>query len=135
MLDLDHFKRVNDEHGHGVGDQLLQSVGVVIGSRHRPYDVACRFGGDEFAVVYARSELPDAVRAARRLLSGIKEIVVMAGGQPVTTTASGGLVSLTEMGPDAESADLFKAADAALYRAKCAGRDRLVTGPGDESEV
>jgi diguanylate cyclase (GGDEF)-like protein len=133
MLDLDHFKRVNDEHGHGVGDQLLQRVGAVIGARHRPYDVACRFGGDEFAVVYARSELPDAVRAAQRLLSGIKEIVVMAGRHRITTTVSGGLVSLTELGPEAEAADLLKAADAALYRAKCEGRDRLVTGLGDES--
>jgi diguanylate cyclase (GGDEF)-like protein len=135
MLDLDHFKQVNDEHGHGVGDQLLQRVGAVISARHRPYDAACRFGGDEFAVVYARSELPDAVRAARRVLSGIKEVVVMAGGRQVTTTASGGLVSLTEMGAEAESADLLKAADAALYRAKCAGRDRLATGLGDDSEA
>ncbi len=128
MLDLDHFKQVNDEHGHGVGDQLLQRAGAVIGARHRPYDVACRFGGDEFAVVYARCELPDAERAARRLLSGIKEIVVMAGAHQVTATASGGLVAITEMARGAEGADVRKAADAALYRAKCGGRDRLEVG-------
>jgi two-component system cell cycle response regulator len=128
MLDLDNFKEINDRHGHGVGDQVLQRVGAVVGARHRPYDVACRFGGDEFAVVYARSELCDAERAARRLLSEIGEIAVVAGAHRVTTTASGGLVSITEMPGGAEPADVLKAADAALYRAKCGGRDRLEVG-------
>jgi diguanylate cyclase (GGDEF)-like protein len=128
MLDLDNFKHVNDEHGHGVGDQLLQRVGAVISATHRPYDVACRFGGDEFAVVYPRSELHQAQRGAERILSAIGEIVVMAGAHRIRPTASGGLVSIEEMPPEAESADLLKAADAALYRAKCAGRDRLVVG-------
>lgn len=134
MLDLDNFKEVNDRHGHGVGDQVLQRVGAVIGARHRPYDVACRFGGDEFAVVYARSDLPDAERGARRMLSEIGKVVVVAGEQRITTTASGGLVSITEMPDGAEPADLLKAADAALYRAKCGGRDRLEVGLGDEGE-
>jgi diguanylate cyclase (GGDEF)-like protein len=134
MLDLDHFKQVNDEHGHGVGDQLLQRVGATIGARHRPYDVACRFGGDEFAVVYAQTELPDAEQGARRLISGIGEITVLAGEHQVKPTASGGLVSIAEMPPGSESGDLLKAADAALYRAKCTGRHRLVVGIGDESE-
>jgi diguanylate cyclase (GGDEF)-like protein len=79
--------------------------------------VACRFGGDEFAVVYAQTELPDAERGARRLISGVGEIVVMAGSHQVRPTASGGLVSISEMPPGAEPGDLLKAADAALYRA------------------
>jgi diguanylate cyclase (GGDEF)-like protein len=134
MLDLDHFKEVNDRHGHGVGDQLLQRVGAVVESRHRPYDVACRFGGDEFAVVYASAELPDAEGAARRLLSTIGEIVVVVGADRVRSTASAGLVSITEMQAGADAATLLKAADLALYRAKSAGRDRLEMGLGDDSE-
>jgi diguanylate cyclase (GGDEF)-like protein len=132
MLDLDHFKQVNDAHGHGIGDQLLQRVGAVVNARHRPYDVACRFGGDEFAVVYARSELPDAKRASQRLLAGLSEIVLVVGEKQITPTASAGLVSISEMPPGVQPDELLKAADAALYRAKCAGRNRLELGLGED---
>jgi diguanylate cyclase (GGDEF)-like protein len=133
MLDLDHFKQVNDAHGHGIGDQLLQRVGAVVNARHRPYDVACRFGGDEFTVVYARSELPEAKRASQRLLAGLSEIVLVVGEKQITPTASAGLVSISEMPPGVQPDELLKAADAALYRAKCAGRNRLELGRGEDS--
>lgn len=132
MMDLDHFKKVNDTHGHGVGDRMLQRVGAVVSSRHRPYDVACRFGGDEFAIVYASAELPDAERAARRLLTTLSGITVVVGEDRVTPTASGGLVSIMELPSGANASTLLKAADAALYRAKSAGRNRLEVGIGDD---
>jgi diguanylate cyclase (GGDEF)-like protein len=131
MMDLDRFKEVNDRHGHGVGDQLLQRVGAVIGARHRPYDVACRYGGDEFAVVYASVELPDAERAARRLLSKLAETTLAVGRDRVRSTASAGLASITELPAGADAAAFLKAADAVLYRAKSAGRNRLEVGMGD----
>ena len=69
MIDVDHFKDVNDTYGHGVGDQVLRAIGQVATRTCRPYDTACRFGGDEFAVVYSQVEGDVALRAANRLIA------------------------------------------------------------------
>jgi diguanylate cyclase (GGDEF)-like protein len=126
LLDLDHFKAVNDRYGHGVGDEILRRVGAAIRSCCRPYDTACRFGGDEFAVVYTQAEGMDARRAVVRVLDAIREISVMTDEGPVRTRCSAGLACTKGSSEPFAPGDLVKAADEALYEAKRAGRDRLV---------
>jgi diguanylate cyclase (GGDEF)-like protein len=129
MIDLDHFKDINDTYGHGVGDSVLRRIGSTIRAQCRPYDVACRFGGDEFCVILGHTEGSDAEQVAARIMNGIRDVEVRAGGAPVTVSSSAGLVSAAEMQNDFEPSDLLKAADEALYRAKHQGRSRLVIGP------
>lgn len=130
MIDLDHFKQVNDRHGHGVGDDILREVGRVIRACCRPYDTACRFGGDEFAVIFSHADGNGAMTAAERMLRQIATIRVNAGdsGIEIGATVSGGLVTTLGIDDFFEPADLMKAADDALYRAKKEGRNRIVSG-------
>jgi diguanylate cyclase (GGDEF)-like protein len=134
MIDMDGFKKVNDVHGHGVGDDLLRSVARAIRSCCRPYDVSARFGGDEFAVILVQVEGADAVRAAGRLMTAINGVLVQTGSESVRASASGGLVEADEMPPGFLVADLLAAADAALYQAKREGRQRLAVGSAPSQE-
>lgn len=131
MLDVDHFKEINDTYGHGIGDDVLRSIAHAIQACCRPYDTASRFGGDEFAVIFGQTEGGDAQTAARRLLGHLRTVEVIASGASVRFTSSAGLVSTAELPDGFEAADLVKVADAALYRAKGEGRDRLVVGPNE----
>jgi diguanylate cyclase (GGDEF)-like protein len=126
MIDLDHFKKINDTYGHGVGDDVIRRVGVSIRAGCRPYDVACRFGGDEFGVILAQSDTACAEQVSKRIFDGIKKIKIRTGGDEIKVSCSGGLASAAEMTSDFEAADLLKAADEALYIAKNGGRNRLV---------
>ena len=125
MIDLDHFKKVNDTYGHGVGDDVLRRVGASIRANCRPYDAACRFGGDEFGVILAQSDTACAEQVSKRILNGINKIKIRAGGEEIKVACSGGLASAGQMPSDFEAADLLKAADEALYSAKSEGRNRL----------
>jgi len=118
MLDLDHFKHVNDTLGHAEGDRVLSLLGDYLRSAVREADTVARFGGEEFLVVMrgAGHQVGD---AAGRLLSGWRE-----SGTGVTLSA-GGAVHVVGRGPDAT----FRAADAAMYEAKEQGRDRVVLEP------
>ena len=125
MIDLDHFKKVNDTYGHGVGDDVLRRVGASIRANCRPYDAACRFGGDEFGVILAQSDTACAEQVSKRILNGINKIKIRAGGEEIKVACSGGLASAGQMPSGFEAADLLKAADEALYSAKSEGRNRL----------
>lgn len=119
VLDLDHFKAVNDTHGHPAGDRVLEECGRILRSMLRAGDEAVRYGGEEFVIILAGAVLEDAVAVADRIVSGI-EGHLFAGG--LRMTASAGVAA-------AESPDwptLFAAADAALYAAKTSGRNRVV---------
>jgi diguanylate cyclase (GGDEF)-like protein len=126
MLDLDHFKRVNDDHGHGVGDEMLRAVGMAIRKCCRPYDTPCRFGGDEFAVILNQTAGDAAVCAAARLRESIDRVEVVAGDTIVRPSTSAGLATTAGLDRSFEPSELLEAADAALYQAKDAGRDQLV---------
>lgn len=134
VLDLDHFKRVNDEHGHPVGDEVLIRSARAIASSTRHGETAARVGGEEFALLLPNSTSAEATELAERVRHAIGESetpVPGREGETVRVTASAGVASTAEL-PGASVRELFKAADDALYRAKRAGRNRtLAAGPAD----
>jgi diguanylate cyclase (GGDEF)-like protein len=126
MVDLDHFKEINDTYGHAVGDDVIRKVGASIRAGCRPYDTACRFGGDEFGVILAQTESASPEQISKRILEKINEIKIKVDGDEIEVTCSGGLASATDLPNGFEPADLLKVADEALYTAKSEGRNRLV---------
>ncbi|MFP3907682.1 MAG: GGDEF domain-containing protein [Acidimicrobiales bacterium] len=119
MIDIDHFKAVNDEHGHQVGDQILSGVAAAIERCIRPADLAVRYGGEEFLVLLDGIDLESASEIAERLRA---EIATRVTDLPGVTTSIG--LALHRVGEDPHH--LIERADRALYRAKEAGRDRTV---------
>jgi len=125
MLDIDHFKKVNDTHGHVAGDEILQEFARRIAKNVRGVDLAARYGGEEFIVVMPETTLADAEIIAERLRSTIGETPFrLSDGTEVSVTIS---VGLAMFGDGTETASrLINEADAALYKAKSAGRNRVV---------
>ena len=124
MIDLDHFKRFNDRHGHLGGDQALRAAAQVLSSALRPSDFAVRYGGEELMVLLPDTPAPMALAVAERLCERIQQAVVFADLRvPMPQiTASLGVATLQ---PQQTEQDLIAAADAALYRAKELGRNRV----------
>lgn len=122
LLDLDHFKQINDTHGHVVGDQVLGGVGYVIRGQLRLSDVAGRFGGEEFAVMLPDTDLDGAVILAERLRKAIESWTLERPAGGLSVTASLGVALLD---PAMSAVDLVDAADRALYLAKRSGRNRV----------
>jgi diguanylate cyclase (GGDEF)-like protein len=122
MLDLDHFKQVNDRYGHAVGDAVLVVSGALLAGRVRPYDVVARYGGEEFVVLLPGASLTHAADMAERLREGFAGLVVP--GFPGRVTVSLGVAVLAAQGTGEE---MLSRADAALYRAKARGRDRVAS--------
>jgi diguanylate cyclase (GGDEF)-like protein len=122
LLDLDHFKQINDGFGHLTGDEVLRTVAAIAREQVRREDCLARFGGEEFAVVLTETELIAARLFAERLRGTIELHDFHAGADRVAVTISAGVASMTrEM---REPAELIAAADARLYEAKAAGRNR-----------
>jgi diguanylate cyclase (GGDEF)-like protein len=120
LLDLDHFKRVNDRHGHEAGDQLLRRFVDLVRRSTRATDRLFRFGGEEFVLLMEHTDEIGALRAFGNLQRHIHE-ELRAGGEPVTVSMGAAVLR------HGENRDAwFARADAALYRAKQDGRDRLV---------
>ena len=125
MLDVDHFKRYNDQHGHEAGDAVLRALGGVLKESVRSGDLACRFGGEEFTIVLSPSGSHQAQEWAHRLLENVRKLQVKSGNQVLPAiTVSLGLALYPTHGTD--YASLLQTADLALYAAKHAGRDQLV---------
>lgn len=122
MLDLDHFKNLNDTHGHQCGDEVLRCVAKVVRETLRPMDLVGRYGGEEFAIGLVESDIKTAVNIADRLRQRISETPVKYGDIAVTVSASIGVAAL---GKDEELENLVRRADAALYDAKAQGRNRV----------
>lgn len=123
LFDLDHFKRINDQHGHAVGDAVLRHVASVINDAKRTEDVLARLGGEEFACLLA-ADGSAAQQTAERLQTILANRPCTAGASSITITCSGGLAMLGTDGDDWDS--LFARADARLYEAKQSGRNRVV---------
>lgn len=130
MLDVDHFKNVNDRHGHAAGDSVLAGFAHLASSALRPEDLVGRLGGEEFAAVLPRTSLDDARQVAERLRARVAEESFEApNGRRLGVTVSLGLVYVTDAA-GASLETLLARADEALYRAKADGRDRVVVAAG-----
>jgi two-component system cell cycle response regulator len=126
LADVDHFKAINDAHGHPFGDRVLMAVGEALQQALRVGDAACRFGGDEFAIVLPESGRPEALLVAQRLRERVAALALSAGDHQVSCTISLGAACSDEIVPAALTVEaLVDAADRALYAAKRAGRDRV----------
>jgi diguanylate cyclase (GGDEF)-like protein len=137
LVDIDHFKRVNDTHGHLVGDKVLKAVAKALSGDLRTYDRAGRFGGEEFVILLAQTSEDDAKGIAERLRAGVAELAVPVSDRPdatvVRVTISIGVAAM-ERGETRELNDLLAAADSALYHAKKSGRN-LVAVAADEPNM
>jgi diguanylate cyclase (GGDEF)-like protein len=125
LLDIDHFKAINDTHGHQAGDEVLRRMGALLQDRLRQTDFGARYGGEEFAVVLPNTGGEGAMLLAERLRAAVSELRVLTGEIELTPTASFGVASF----PEQAGSDLVAVADAALYQAKRSGRDRAVAAP------
>ena len=144
MVDVDKFKAINDTYGHLVGDQVLKEIANTLNTLSREYDLAGRFGGEEFALLLPQTRAVDAFRIAERVRANVAALSIIAagssGGERVHVTVSIGVAAL-DSGSKRELSELLAAADAALYRAKDGGRDQVqmisttrglsaISGPG-----
>lgn len=128
LIDLDHFKRVNDTYGHDCGDTVLIRVASVLNRIARSTDIVYRIGGEEFAMLLPDTDEEGAVQCAERLQTALRsEMFEPIGSAPFSVSASVGVATTVDCAPTA--ARVFRAADQALYRAKNAGRDRVRVSP------
>jgi two-component system cell cycle response regulator len=124
MLDIDFFKRINDQHGHQAGDEVIRRIGGVINASIRASDIAGRYGGEEFCIMLPETTEPQAVAWAERLRAKIGSLRVAHGGQSLSVTASFGVAQ--RLADTASPEQLVDMADQALVVAKRSGRDRVV---------
>ena len=134
MIDLDHFKRVNDIHGHEAGDLVLTKVAALLRSHIRDSDIASRYGGEEFVLVLPDATLEGTKRRADAIRNAIRELKLEHLGKPITgVTASIGIAMFPDHAEDSES--LMRIVDDLLYEAKRSGRDRIVVSLGPQSSL
>ena len=126
MLDIDHFKEINDTRGHDAGDQVLRGIGRFLQSKIRGEDIACRYGGEEFMLILPEASLETTAARARSLWEELRVLEVSFQGESLRSpTASYGVAVFPDHGSSRQG--VVRAADAALYRAKATGRARVVT--------
>ena len=128
MIDLDHFKEINDSHGHQAGDSVLRAVAQIVNQAVRVEDVVGRYGGEEFCIIVRGAEAQAARAVADRLRAAIEQTPIGHDGSHIRVTASAGVTDLNECWPQRDLATLIGIADGRLYKAKHAGRNRVV-GP------
>jgi diguanylate cyclase (GGDEF)-like protein len=134
MLDVDHFKRFNDTHGHPAGDEALRALARALRSIVRASDVVARYGGEEFIIALHHTTLADARIVAEKLRAGVEQTVVEIGpGRYARITISLGIASSDSH--KVEPKGLVSLADAALYQAKELGRNRVEAAPSTEADL
>ncbi|HSB96565.1 MAG TPA: diguanylate cyclase, partial [Spongiibacteraceae bacterium] len=126
VLDVDHFKTINDNYGHLAGDKVLRIIAKTLRSRLRKTDFIARFGGEEFVVLMPETTLDAALNTLQAMCAAVAECPFHFREQPVSITLSGGVAEFA-VGVAADT--IFERADAALYRAKAAGRNRCIVAP------
>ena len=131
MIDIDRFKHLNDQFGHPAGDEVLQTVGGVLGRAIRQMDLVARYGGDEFAALMPASSFEEARYGARRIRNVIENAVVHFGDRTLQVTAS---IGLAERLPGEDGLSLIKRADNALYASKKAGRNCIHWHDGKQTQ-
>ncbi len=124
MLDIDHFKKINDKYGHAAGDAVLRQLAEILKRTSRAEDMVFRYGGEEFAAILTNTNLRVAVQVGERIRALVEKAVFVWEEQNIPVTLSVGVAITT--GREADSLALIKAADAALYKAKESGRNRVV---------
>ncbi|MBI5256261.1 MAG: GGDEF domain-containing protein [Burkholderiales bacterium] len=131
LLDIDHFKHINDRHGHAAGDVVLRSLALAIQAQTRAVDIAGRYGGEEFLIILPQADAPGAQLFAERLRHCVAAQAAAHGGRELRFTISLGVAALDAA--DASHAAWLQRADLALYRAKAAGRNRteVAAPPGE----
>jgi diguanylate cyclase (GGDEF)-like protein len=122
LLDVDHFKSINDTYGHPVGDDVLRAISQICGTSVRHSDIVGRLGGEEFAIFLPGTSQENAMNLAKRLRERLDSFIVCHQGRRVPFTASIGVAS---SGPDDDINSLMREADRALYAAKRNGRNRV----------
>jgi diguanylate cyclase (GGDEF)-like protein len=125
LVDIDHFKRVNDKHGHPVGDMVLELVAGSIQKVTRPEDVLARYGGEEFVVIARGASAENAAALAERIRRHVLALSVSLPGAIIHVTASVGVATLSADVPYASCEELVVAVDDAMYQAKSLGRNRV----------
>lgn len=125
MVDIDHFKKINDKHGHHAGDLILQNFCLKCINALRTSDMVGRLGGEEFGILMPMTDLHEAARVIERLRSEIDHSVLIENGEKIHYTASFGLVSTSQLTEQQGLAHMMRMADAALYSAKQQGRNRV----------
>ena len=125
MLDLDHFKNVNDSHGHPAGDRLLARVAEAVSASLRSEDVLARVGGEEFAVLLRNTDHREALIVAERVRAAVAGASTTVGERVVSTTVSAGVASASDLTGPASHEGLLALADERLYKAKAAGRNAV----------
>lgn len=124
MLDIDHFKKINDTHGHAIGDDALVAISKAIKETIRDSDIAFRYGGEEFVVLLNKTTEPGASLLAERIRASIANLKNPVNGATIKITASLGSATL---GKGESGENLLKRADDALYKAKNEGRNRVIS--------
>ena len=133
LLDIDHFKRINDTHGHFAGDAVLRESALRLRGSMRTYDQVGRYGGEEFLVVLPNCDLEQATHQAERMRQRLIATPMVVDGQEISVSASFGVTVSdgTDRGPEV----FVRVADEALYRAKAGGRNCVVGLPFNDSEL
>jgi diguanylate cyclase (GGDEF)-like protein len=126
-VDVDHFKALNDEHGHPAGDRVLASIAQVLRQAVRREDAVARYGGEEFAILLPNTSLEHAAHVAEKVRDAVARSIVDNDGEKISVTVSGGLAAIE---PTDTVQSLIQRADAALYAAKASGRNRMCAHDG-----
>jgi diguanylate cyclase (GGDEF)-like protein len=124
MLDIDHFKQVNDSYGHQAGDAVMCRLSAVLRGMVRDVDFVGRYGGEEFLVLLPDSDCQSGAETAERIRRKVQDLEIIANHQKISVTLSIGVSSHPQMGRDSDA--LICMADEALYQAKSTGRNRIV---------
>jgi diguanylate cyclase (GGDEF)-like protein len=131
LIDIDHFKKVNDSFGHLAGDIVLKEISTILTRALRPYDCVGRYGGEEFLLILSHCEIESALMRAEQLRAAVQSARMMDGETVLQVTASFGVASAFPSHYEAEA--VIRAVDTALYRAKSRGRNCVIQAEMDAS--